>query len=148
MANAHKGEVAFEAEGQRYVLRFSIDAICQLEAETSKGIVALISELQDRDKMSITLARQMLWAGLREHHPDITVKDAGELIPAAGGMSALLTLFSKAFASSFPSLENKSTRPRQAGNPRNGIGPHSIDSGAASGATTKASGERHRGKSS
>jgi hypothetical protein len=146
MANPHKGEIAFEAEGRSYVLRFSIDAICQLEAETNRGIVSLIGELQDPEKMSLTMVRRILWAGLQEHQPDLSLKDAGELIPAAGGMANLLVMFGKAFSASFPALKEDGPRPRKAGGPRNGIGPHSTGSGAALVETTKASGARHHGK--
>lgn len=146
MANPHKGEVAFEANGERYVLQFSIDAICALEAETGKGIIGLVAEFQDPDKMSVTLARQILWAGLREHHPELSVKEAGELIPAAGGIAELIKLFGEAFSASFPQPKANGSRPQKAGSPRNGIGPHSTVTGAVSGGTTNPSGEKHPDK--
>lgn len=143
--NPHKGEVAFEANGQRYVLQFSIDAICILEDAAGKGIVALLSELQDPLKMSVTTARIVLWAGLQEHHPDLTIKQAGELILAAGGVENLIGMFDKAFAAAFPPPDDK-PRPRKAGGPKNGTGPRSTSTGAASSATTSPSGERHPAK--
>lgn len=146
--NPHKGEVAFDAGGKQYVLRFSIDAICALEAEAGKGILAIVNELQNTEKMSLSLARQILWAGLQENHPELTPKEAGELIPEAGGMSKVYELFGEAFQSSFPQLKGGSAHPRKAGSLKNGIGPHSSVRGAGSTATTKASGEKHQGKSS
>lgn len=141
MANPHKGEVAFDADGKRYVLRYSIDAICQLEAETGKGIVALISDLESPERMSVTLARQVLWAGLTEHHPNITVKDAGELIAAAGGLVRIVSLFGEAFAAAFPQPEGKQN-PRKAGSPKaSGTGPRSTASGRASGVIPTTSGD-------
>jgi len=148
MANPHKGEVAFEADGISYVLRFSIDAICQLEELTGKGIVTLIGELQDPEKMSLSLARQVLWAGLQEQQPHIGVKEAGELITAAGGMAKIISLFGTAFTASFPPAQSNSSRPRKAGNPKNGIGPRSTGIGRVSDATTKAFGEKLPAKSS
>lgn len=143
MINPHKGEVAFEANGQRYVLQFSIDAVCTLEGETGKGFVALVEELEQNP--SLTLMRQLLWAGLLERHPDITLKEAGELIPAAGGLVGAMDLFNKAFTAAFEKPGDK-PRPRKAGSPKNGIGPHSTATGAASSVTTNPSGERHPAK--
>lgn len=147
MTNPHKGEVGFDVNGERYLLRFSIDAICALEEETKRGIVALVSDLQNPEKMSITLARQVLWAGLQENHPGLTVKEAGELIPAAGGLAAVVGMFGEAFSAAFPQAKDDSARPRKAGSPKNGIGPHSAVRGVRSDATTKPSGERPPAKS-
>lgn len=127
MINPHKGEVSFEADGQRFVLQYSIDAVCTLEGETGKGFVALVEELEQNP--SLTLMRQMLWAGLLERHPDITLKEAGELIPAAGGLVGAMVLFNKAFQVAFPAPDDK-PRPRKAGSPKNGTGPQSIKHGA------------------
>lgn len=146
--NPVKGEVSFPVDDKTYILQFTIDAICSLEAENGKGIIGLISELQDPSKVSLTLARQMLWAGLQEHHPEITVKEAGELIPAAGGMMSVMRMFEKAFKAAFPELKEGDARPRKAGGLKNGTGPHSTASGAATIGTTKRSGERHLAKSS
>jgi hypothetical protein len=132
MANPNKGEIAFDVDGKRYTLRYSIDAICSLEAEAGKGMVALIGELQDPSKMSLTLARQVLWAGLLEHHPELTVKEAGELIPAAGGLMKIVSLFNEAFEANFTQAEGKQN-PRKAGSRRNGTGPRSSKAGQASG---------------
>jgi hypothetical protein len=144
MINPHKGEISFESNGQRYVLQYSIDAICTLEGETGKGIVALATELEKSPSM--TLMRQLIWAGLLEHHPDMTLKEAGELILAAGGLVGAMSLFNKAFAGAFEKQDEK-PRPRKAGSPKNGIGPHSTATGAASSAMTSPSGERRPAKS-
>jgi hypothetical protein len=144
--NAHKGEVPFEANGQHYTLRFSIDAICALEEGTKRGIIALTSDMQNPDKMSITLARQFLWAGLQEKHPDLTVKEAGELIPAAGGLLAVIALLREGLSAAFPKSKDESPRPQKAGSSKNGIGPHSTAAGAASGEMKNRSGVEHPAK--
>lgn len=146
--NPVKGEVSFVADERTYTLKFSIDAICALEAETSKGIIALTTDLQNPEKMTITVARQILWAGLREHHPDITLKEAGELIPLAGGLSAIMALTAQAMSSAFPRSKEPGSRPQKAGSPKNGIGPRSTVAGAGSDGKTSPSGERHHAKSS
>lgn len=142
MANPHKGEVAFEADGKRYILQFSIDALCNLEAEAGKGIVALISDINDPMTMSLTRLRQMLWAGLLQHQPDTTIEGAGELIPKAGGLLALREKIAEAFAAAFPDASKETkARPRKAGNPKNGIGPHSTAHGVASDMSQSTSGD-------
>lgn len=146
MANPHRGEVAFEANGERYVLRYSIDAICALEGSTGKGIVALVGELMNPTTMSITLARKVLWAGLQEHHPDITEKQAGELIVAAGGLGKIVKLFNDSFERAFP--EAKAKNPRKAGGrSTNGTGPLSGEAGQASAGTKTPSGAEPRASS-
>lgn len=142
MANQHKGEVAFDADGKQYTLRYSIDAICCLETETGKGIVALLSEFQDSDKITLTLARQMMWAGLREHHPEVTVKEAGELIVAAGGLMKFIEVLNNSFAASF-GLEEGKKNPRKAGG-QNGTGLRSTRPGHRSNARPTTSGNERR----
>jgi hypothetical protein len=126
--NPHKGEVSFDAGGQSYTLRFSVDALCGLETVTGKGIVALLDELMDQSRMSLTMMRQVVWCGLREHHPDITVKDAGELIAKAGGFLKMMEHVSSAIALAFPSEDTKPNPPKP-GNPP-GTGPASGKRGA------------------
>lgn len=139
MANPHKGEIAFEADGQRYVLHYSVDALCALEAVAGKGIVALIGELMDPATMSLTLARKVMWAGLHDHHPEIDEKRAGELIIAAGGLMKISKVFNAAFGASFPEAA-KDKNPPKAGSP-SGTGPRSSRPGRASGETPTPSGK-------
>jgi len=47
MANPHKGEVEFEAGERRHTLRFSIDAMCGLEAEFKLPLRAILAEIED-----------------------------------------------------------------------------------------------------
>jgi hypothetical protein len=103
MTNPTKGEVTFEANGQIYTLKFSVNALCRLEAETGKGFPKLLTELSNLDTVSITLLRNLTWAGLQEHHPHVSINLAGDLIVAGGGMSIMLEKISKAIESGFPS---------------------------------------------
>lgn len=105
MANPHKGEVAFEAGGKSYTLRYSIDAICALEEATGKGIVALSTELSAAGTISMGLLRQVVWAGLREQHPDVDLKCAGELIVDAGGLTKMIEYVGSALSRAFPQPE-------------------------------------------
>lgn len=118
MANPHKGEIELQAGDESYVLRYSIDAICTLEDQLDKGFPAIAAEMGNPDKMRISSVRQVLLAGLRENHPQITLKQAGELIVSAGGAVVVLGKVAEAFAAAFPETEasgTKSPRPRANG---------------------------------
>ncbi len=107
--NPHKGEVELKAGDRVYVLRFSIDAICQLEATTGKPFAVTALEMTDPTKASMTLVRTLLHAGLQERHPDLGLKEAGEVIIAAGGMTVVTTKVFEAFALAFPQPEASGT---------------------------------------
>lgn len=109
MTNPHKGDVALSAGDRVFTLRYSIDALVALETEAGrldglrrKGFHKIAMELNDLDHVSISLARVVLWAGLREHHPDLDVKGAGEVMLAAGGVAKVLEKINEAFESAFP----------------------------------------------
>lgn len=73
MPNALKGEVAFEAGGETYVLLLDFNALCELEGALTPG--------DDRNGPRAT--RATLWAALRRNRPDITLDEAGDVITAA-----------------------------------------------------------------
>ena len=131
MANPHRGEVSFEAGGASYTMRLSIDELCALEDATGKGIVVLAAELSNMATLRLSVLRQVVWVGLREHHPDISLKDAGELIVAVGGLQKMMEHVGAAFQRAFPDDEakGKGNRPQKPGQ-RNGTGPASTRTGA------------------
>lgn len=123
MPNPHKGDVELKAGDATYVLRYSIDAICSLESELDKGFPAIAAEMGDPGKMRLSVVRQVLFAGLRENHPDITLKQAGELIVTAGGAIVVLGKIAEAFGAAFPEAEASGTKsPRQRANSRQQTG--------------------------
>lgn len=105
MANPHKGEVEFKVGEKSYTLRLSADAICNVEEATGKGVLVLLEQLNKKETVTMGLVRLFLWAGLKEHHPEIDIKTAGELIVDAGGIFAVLEIFMLAFARAFPDGE-------------------------------------------
>ncbi|MCR5874363.1 hypothetical protein LRS10_09425 [Phenylobacterium sp. J426] len=86
-ANPETGVVSFEASGEAYRLQFSIDAICTLEDLLDKSVAEIGVQMA---RGRIGAIRASLWAGLREHHPKLPLKDAGELLkdPALKGGKA------------------------------------------------------------
>lgn len=135
MANAHKGEVEFTADGKAYFLRFSTNAVCELEEVTGLGANAISRELgawgppvdgkgkpkaetaeqatARLDRVRVTLVRQVFWASLRDRHPDVTIKEAGDLMAEIGGMTEALELLNQAFVRAQPP-ETKGARPPKA----------------------------------
>lgn len=101
MANPHKGEVAFEAGGRTYKLRYSANALCELEDAVDKPLSEIAEILSDPKKMRIKMVRAVLWAGLTDNHLDVTIKDAG-LIVGELTMPKALGLIGDAFALAYP----------------------------------------------
>lgn len=124
--NPHKGEVELPAGDHIYTLRFSIDAICSLEAATGKAFTVTAMEMADPSKASMTLVRMLFHAALIEKHPDLSLKDAGELILPAGGMAKVTEKVFEAFALAFP-------EPEAIDNARPPKGARSAGTGRASG---------------
>lgn len=129
MANPHKGEVALKAGGATYTLRFSVNALVELEEAAGKGIIVLSQELSSVETMTLGLVRKVLWAGLREHHPDLDLKAAGELILEAGGIQKVMGPIGIALERAFPDKGQASGPPQKPG--QHGTGPASGVSGAA-----------------
>ena len=67
--------------GKAYPLRFTVNALCRLEEETGLRLSSL-------DGDSLSCLRGLLWCGLMERLPSLTLTEAGDLIDAhlrAGG---------------------------------------------------------------
>lgn len=98
MSRRGDGEATFEAEGRTWRLRFDFNAMADFEAEAGKGAFDVLEAMQT-GKAKATEIRLLFWATLREHHPEITIREAGRMIFA--GMEA----FHAAAASAMPAPE-------------------------------------------
>lgn len=121
MANPHKGEVELQAGEKTFTLRYSIDAICSMEAALGKGFPAIAAEMSDINKMSVSVVRQVLHSGLQECHPELTLKEAGELILSAGGALKVMAKVTEALGAAFPDAKEAKPGP-QPGPRRAGTG--------------------------
>lgn len=110
MANPHRGEVGFLADGKAYTMVYTINSLCELEEETGKGVDVLAADLE---APSISLVRTLFWAGLRARHPEITVTAAGEIIDTLG-FPEVSALIERAFNLTFPEAPKGSSRPPKA----------------------------------
>lgn len=104
--NKFKGEVALPAGDKTYMVRFTANALCEMEEALGMGINQIATQLADVANMRIKTVRAMLWAGLRDAHRETTLQAAGEILDEASLTTAMETI-SKAFALAF---EDK-TRP-------------------------------------
>lgn len=121
MANPIKGEASLKVEGREYTLCFSIDAMCALEEKLDRTMQDIMSDLTDPTRIGVRLTRALLWASLREHHSEITLKMAGDLIPAAGGVPAVVERISLAIQRAFPTPEASDPHPQKPD--QDGTGP-------------------------
>jgi len=80
MANRIYGEARVPLDdGRELTLRFDFGALVEAEEAADKGTEELMKELS-KGGARLKTARAMLYGGLRYHHPDITLEDAGELL--------------------------------------------------------------------
>ena len=110
MANPHRGEVGFQYGGRDYKLRFSTNALCELEDLLGVGVNAISQQLGGVDTLRMKTVRAVFWAGLLDNHPQITILQAGEMLGELG-LTTGLKLVGDAFALAFPDPEETSSVP-------------------------------------
>lgn len=104
MANPHKSEVAFKVGDVEYTLKFSTNAICELEDRLDKGLNTIVANME-----RLTTVRALLWAGLQSKHDSITLQKAGEIIDQSG-MAAATEAIGKALNAAFPRPDEASAK--------------------------------------
>lgn len=104
MANPVRGQVPFETGGKAYILSYSTNALCALEAEVDMGITQVAGLIATPETMRLGMVRAVFWAGLLDHHAGMTVDDAGALMTELG-MADAIALIGRAFALAFPEVQ-------------------------------------------
>lgn len=99
MANPHKGEVAFEANGETYKLVFDFNAICELEDALGVSASAIGEAIGDK----LSNLRTVFRIGLSRHH-NLSDPETGDILTDIGGEKAG-ELIGQAFSLSFPSAD-------------------------------------------
>ncbi len=87
MGNPHRGEASFDIGDRAYRVRYSWNAAATYEDAAGMPLSDALLDIA-REKLSARSLRAMLWAGLQEHHADVTLKDAGRLIDGMGRKEA------------------------------------------------------------
>src|SRR5215468_8067948 len=105
MANRIKGEADFVVDGRTYTLCYNHAALIELEDMLDMGIVAISRELakwtEEPDRIRLKWMRALLCAGLRKHHPKMTLDDVSELMTSAGGGADFMGAIGGAMNASF-----------------------------------------------
>lgn len=131
MHNPVKGEVGFTVGDERYVLVFSMNALCVLEDALDMSLNEIGAKMTAGARMSFL--RTVFWAGLIENRPDMTELKAGDIMGEIG-VGKVGDLIGRAFTSAFPKAEaaTGAARPRTAParKPAAGAGLTSSPSGA------------------
>lgn len=104
MANKARGEVDLAVGGRSFTLRLSINAICELETELEKrGLDSNYLTFFTKARQGrLNAARLLLWACLRDHHPSVTVSEAGELIEELGELATVWDALADAMSAQTP----------------------------------------------
>ena len=108
-----------EVGDETYTLRFSIRAMAALQDHYGLSSLDAVGEkLQDQENLSVNDMVAVLWAGLRTHHPELTMDDAMGILDDLGvaGMQATL---GEAMSSAMPEgdegEDDKTDRPPKPG---------------------------------
>ena len=108
MGNPLRGEATFEVDGKQYRVRFSWNAAAEYEEAAGKPLSDALFDIA-RERLSARSLRAMLWAGLQEHHQDVTLKEAGRLIDKMGRKEAQRVM-GVALRYFFPELDPAETK--------------------------------------
>ena len=112
MANKFKGDVSFDAGEKTYTMRFSANALCEIEDALGMGVNAVATQLANPESMRLKMVRVVFWAGLRDHHPEITLHQAGEIITDVS-LTKSMALVSQSFQLAFQ--DNSKAHPQKPG---------------------------------
>jgi hypothetical protein len=108
MANSEKGEVALEVDGATYTLVMDINALVEFEGlfSTPDKHTPFQELAEKAGRGSLTHMRALIWAALRSHHGEMTLKDAGNLIMRAGGVAGMDRKFAELAQTMRPDAED------------------------------------------
>lgn len=77
MANPHRGVVEVELDGQTFRLRFTLNALAEVENRLGLASFAEIGGLLE--KPSVRSLRALLWGGLLHERPELTEQQVGAM---------------------------------------------------------------------
>lgn len=86
MANRERGEVSVTVGGRDYTLVLTINAQCEIEERLSQGerqvsygefLQRVVSDEKPRQTRDVRL---LFWGATRDHHPELSEKDVGEIV--------------------------------------------------------------------
>ena len=113
MANRERGAVEIEALGRTLTLRFSFNAMCEIEEHFDKSFDDVMESLNGKSRRLTTL-RGVLWGALGENEPRPSLDEIGTVIDDVGP-AEIGEALGNAFQAAFPQPEEgKAKNPRKA----------------------------------
>jgi hypothetical protein len=105
MANPHKGEVTFEADGKTYTVRLNTNTICSLEAELGVSFGEITRQLDGFNFMTLrSVVRGVLGNGA-------SLAQAGTIIDELGYAQAVGHVM-EAYRLAYPAADDTDPSPR------------------------------------
>ena len=148
MANPHRGEYEFEANGKRYRLFFSADVICGIEAELNMGLGEIGDLMRSPDRIRMSVFRTMFNASLVTDDDESLRESLFKAILPMDAIAHVIRAFNMAFGvPNDGAAQSDQANPTQPGEMADGTGPASISTGSSSASTQTNSGKRHPEKS-
>lgn len=91
-------EVSFEADGKRYTLRYGNRALRWAEKELGKPFTQM-------DEGTLGDLTVLVWAGLQQYHPELSIDDVDEIFDAVG-YQQLGEMSARAVQAAFPAARD------------------------------------------
>lgn len=108
-----------QAGGTTYSLSFSMRAMCALEDALNRSAPGVVIEMMkagnDPQALRMKTLRTLLWAMLRDNHPEIDEEGASDIATAAGAMVTMEAVMAAATAA-FPAPK-KGAQPKEEARP-------------------------------
>ena len=79
MTNPINGSTTINILGKEYTFLLDMNALCELESITGSNAISLF-ERTDTGTASLSDLRALIFCGLKRHHPDITLEEAGDIM--------------------------------------------------------------------
>lgn len=90
MANPHKGEVELVVDRKTYKLDLTTNGICEAEREADASYDEIVNTMN-----RVMSLRALLYGALKEHHPMMTARMAGEIIHRSRAEGSMQTTLAK-----------------------------------------------------
>lgn len=101
MANQERGEYDFQHKGKTYTLRFDYNRLAEAETLLDMGIAEITMMLANTTQTRIGVWRAMMFVGLKQSHPEMTLERAGILLGDIG-LTKAIEYIGKAMQLAFP----------------------------------------------
>jgi hypothetical protein len=106
MTRRGEGEASFDYDGKSWKLRLDFNAMADFEEKTGKDCLATLEEMAS-GRVPATEVRVLVWAMLQDHHPGVTIREAGRMAKLA--LAALNATVASAMPDAAPVPEGEAS---------------------------------------